>query len=501
MESLAGIGVDVRTLPSDPEPVVPPSGEPSAVRLLHFQVRNMALELFTGAGTTGKDLDRATVSGEGAPVTPLLVGWLRSARTPAASLAQSAMAGQDLTKPEASVFPTLALVAFLADATRVGTTANAAPAAGIQLAALADSPSADLCSQVSAYLDEVLQHVANPQAQFDVPWLETVVDQYAPMYAGNTELFRKTVGALALLAYATSVARSWSVLANPAPSQVDYSIEGQDPVEGEVLVTVETGKEVFADEVQPCSSLAQIELEGSPTGASLYWDASGLGPHATATEADSELDVDQASFTYQTTAESAEAAQNGDPQTAEMSVLVIVDREEMRALAGAVAEILLGPAQNGPAAAAVKSLYLKMQPTLGAMMLPSAVATIEVTLHTPVSPSPSVEAADLSGKWVGTWENDLVFGDPPASGGFTLTLTQTGERVSGTARFSGPTCVREVPIEGAVRGSTVKLPMPSEWDIRFVGTVEGDSMSGTYSAIACGMTDFIVTGTWQAQRA
>ena len=61
-------------------------------------------------------------------------------------------------------------------------------------------------------------------------------------------------------------------------------------------------------------------------------------------------------------------------------------------------------------------------------------------------------------------------------------------------------CVSEVPIEGTAHGSTVDLPMPSEWDIRFVGTVEGDAMSGTYSAIACWPTGYIVTGTWQATR-
>jgi len=104
--------------------------------------------------------------------------------------------------------------------------------------------------------------------------------------------------------------------------------------------------------------------------------------------------------------------------------------------------------------------------------------------------------ADVNGTWEGTWQNDLG----STSGGFTWTLSQTGDRVKGAARFSGPTCVGEVPIEGTAHGSTVDLPMPSEWDIRFVGTVEGDAMSGTYSAIACSMPDFIVTGTWQATR-
>ena len=143
-----------------------------------------------------------------------------------------------------------------------------------------------------------------------------------------------------------------------------------------------------------------------------------------------------------------------------------------------------------------------MEPTLNLVMRPSGFAVIDVTYHSPkASPSPSRQpTADLSGTWEGTWRNDADPEFGSASGGLTWTLSQTGDRVTGTARFSGPTCVSEVPIEGTAHGSTVDLPMPSEWDIRFVGTVEGDAMSGTYSAIACWPTGYIVTGTWQATR-
>jgi hypothetical protein len=501
MASLASIGVDVRTLPSDDGPAVPLSGEPSAVRLLRFQVRNMALELATGGGIDGTDLDAATVAGGGAPVTPLIAGWLASATTPAADLARSMTEVPDPAEPKAAVFPTLALAAFLADVARGGATEGAGVAADAQFVLMSTSQGGDLCSEVATYLDQVMADVVDPQAEFDVPWLESVIDQYAPRYRGDPELFRTTIGALTLLTYATSIARSWGVLAVPVPAQVAYSIEGEDPVEGEVQVTVEAGREALSDEVRACATLAGIELEGAPPdGASMFWDTSGLGPHAKATDADAEIDVDRAGITYETTAESAQAAQSGDPQVAEMSVLVIVDREEMRGLADAVAAILLGPAQSGPAASAVKALYLKMQPTLATMLYPRAVATIDVTFHSEPSPSPTVAADVVSGTWEGTWVNDLTFAGQTITGGFVLTLAQDGTRVTGTARFSGPTCVRQVPVDGTVRGSTVKLPMPSQWDIEFVGTVEGDSMSGTYSAIACEMPDFIVTGTWQAER-
>jgi hypothetical protein len=168
-----------------------------------------------------------------------------------------------------------------------------------------------------------------------------------------------------------------------------------------------------------------------------------------------------------------------------------VDRAEMASLAAVVKSILLGEAGGTPAGSTAMALYQAMEPTLNLVMRPSGFAFVDVTYHT---------TADLSGTWEGTWQNDPDPEFGSASGGLTFTLSQTGDRVTGTARFSGPTCVGEVPIEGTAHGSTVELPMPSEWDIRFVGTVDGDAMSGTYSAIACYPAGIIVTGTWQATR-
>jgi hypothetical protein len=503
-EALAAVGVEVKVLPSDEAPQVTSSGELSTVRFLRFQVRNMALELSAGAGTPAEDLDTATEAGGGAAVTPLMVGWLTSAGTPAAALARSAMGDQDLGEPKTLMFPTLAIAAFLADATRGGTTESAWRGAetDIQPAAFG-APANDLCSQVSSYLGETLQGVLDPKAEFDVPWLKAVIDQYAPLYGEDPDLFRRTVGALALLAYATSVARSWTVLATPDPSRVAYSIEGEASTEGEVRVTVEAGGSFFAEEVRPCASLARIELDGSaPTdGASVGWDTGGLAPHATAAEADDELEGAQASLTYETTAESRDAAEKGSPRTAEMTVLVAVERSEMENLDDAVSSILLDEGQAGPLETAVKALYQEMQPTLVELMTPKAVASIEVTFHTLPTPSPTEEAGALTGTWLGTWQNGPSFGDPPAQGGFTLTLEQQGGDVFGAGEVTGATCIRHVTVSGSVQGSTVELSLSGARDVAtFSATLEGDSMSGTWSSIACGTTDTEVYGTWQAER-
>lgn len=98
---------------------------------------------------------------------------------------------------------------------------------------------------------------------------------------------------------------------------------------------------------------------------------------------------------------------------------------------------------------------------------------------------------------MGTWKND----NDLAAGGFTLKFEQTGVNVTGTGRVSGKTCVRDVTVEGTGRGSAVKLVLYGERDLAVHGAVEGDFMSGTWSSIACGTTDYGPTGTWQAKRA
>jgi len=521
VDELASLGIETRVRPSDRAPITSAAGELSPVRLLRFQVRNLALERAAGAGTRGANLDELSAAAAGGPVSALVAGWVASGATPAARWAASLLGQQAPADPAARVFPTLALVAFVADASAgTGQTSDGpdgavamlqgsdAPAFG-EAALLTGATNSDFCAEVSAYLSASLNGVVDANA--DVPfWLQQLIDLYAPQYANDSGLLRRTIGAVALMTYATSLARAWTVSVEPNPLAIAYGIVGEDPVEGEVQANVWAGTDVFADEVADCASLADAQLASVPVeGSSVIWGPmlfpSELGVHATGWSAEPKLDEHNAAgLTYQMATESKEVAENGDAVTAKMWVSAAVDRAEMAALAAVVKSILLGDAYGTPAGSTAKALFQAMEPTLNLAMFPSGNAYIDVTYHTPkASPSPSPSrqpTADVSGTWEGTWQNtpDPQFGS--ATGGLTFTLSQTGDRVTGTARFSGPTCVDEVPIEGTAHGSTVELPMPSEWDIRFVGTVDGDAISGTYSAIACYPAGIIVTGTWQATR-
>jgi len=116
-----------------------------------------------------------------------------------------------------------------------------------------------------------------------------------------------------------------------------------------------------------------------------------------------------------------------------------------------------------------------------------------------VSPS----GPTIAGTWLGSWTNDNGLG----SGGFVLVATQKGKAFSGTIEVSGPTCVRQGTVQGLIDGTNVSWGVvAAERDVDFEGTLTGDSMSGAWSAIACGPPDrpanvvVTVTGTWEATR-
>ncbi len=403
IDDLASLGIETRVRPSDGAPITPAQGDRSAVRLLRLQVRNLALELAAGGGTRGADLDRLSAAAGGGPVSALVAGWAASGPTPAARWTTALLAQPAPADPATSVLPTLALVAFVADVS-AGSQTSARPAgattamlhghpgAGLrERATLSVAQGSDFCADVSAYLAAALDDIVEANAD-PPPWMKQLIDLYAPQYANDPGLLRRTIGAIALLSYATSLARSWNVNLAPDPSSVAYGIAGAEPVTGAVVLSVWAGEDVFSDDVADCASLAEAELASTPIeGSTVMWDASGLGTHANEATAVATLDANgTAELDYETATESQEIAENGDPTTAQMWVSAWVDRAEMAALAAVVKAILLGDAAGTPAGSTAKALYEAMEPTLNLVMRPSGFALIDVTYHTTnASPGPS----------------------------------------------------------------------------------------------------------------
>jgi hypothetical protein len=491
VDDLARLGIETRVRPSDSAPITAVTGESSAVRLLRLQVRNLALERAGGGGTTGADLDAVTAAGGGGPVSALLAGWAAAGTTPAATWAASLLPGDPSADPTSAVFPTLAVLAFVADANAGSGGVSSRPSNLLTV-------SSDFCGEVSAYLSGALGDIVDATA--DPPaWLKQLIDQYAPQYANDTALLRRTIGAVALLSYATSLARPWTVSLVPDPAATAYGIEGQDPVEGGVDLTVLSGADVFADDIADCASLADAQLASVPVeGSTVVWDASGLDGHATEATATSAVDdLGTAGMSYVMTTESQDDAQNGDPVSAQMSVNAWVDRAEMADLAAVVKSILLGDAAGSPAGPTVKALYQGMEPTLNTVMRPSGFALIDVTYHQPkATPSPSQAESGLTGTWDGTWVID-GYGN---TGGFTMELVQTGSSFSGPVQITNTDCSNGM-VDGTVDGTSVTFGwLLSPQPVQFTGVLDGSSMSGTWSAYACSDATLFLTGTWEATR-
>ena len=491
VDGLASLGIETRVRPSDSAPITDAAGDPSEVRLLRHQVRNLALEHFAGGGTTGADLDVVSAAAGGGPVSALLAQWAVSGTTPAATWARSLLPANPSTDATNAVFPTLVLLAFVAD-TNAG---NSGPSSDASARLVV---STGYCTDVSTYLSEALGDIVDADA--DPPaWLKGLIDQYAPQYATDPALLRRTIGAVALLSYATSLARPWTVSLVPDPASVAYGIEGQDPVGGGVDLTVLSGADVFGDDVAECASLADAQLASVPVeGSMVVWDANGLDGHATQATATSALDnLGVAGMGYEMTTESQEDAQNGDPVSAQMMVNAWVDRAEMAQLAGVVKSILLGDAGGSPAGATVKALYQAMEATLVTVMRPSGFALIDVTYHQhQASPSPSQQQSGVTGTWDGTWTIDGY----ENVGGFTMDLVQSGDSFSGPVEITNTDCSNGT-VQGTLDGSTVTFGwVTTTQPVQFTGTLSGSSMSGTWAALACSDSSIPLTGTWEATK-
>ena len=135
----------------------------------------------------------------------------------------------------------------------------------------------------------------------------------------------------------------------------------------------------------------------------------------------------------------------------------------------------------------------------GASATPSASATPTPT-PTPVvtpsaSPVPSATPSAtglgaLSGAWMGTWANE----SPAAVGTFTLTWAQQGSLLVGAIGVTGSNCISAGNVTGNIDGNKISFgAVEGTKTITYVGTVSGNTMTGTYSS-ECGPSK----GTWTA---
>jgi hypothetical protein len=108
---------------------------------------------------------------------------------------------------------------------------------------------------------------------------------------------------------------------------------------------------------------------------------------------------------------------------------------------------------------------------------PAETTTSSAASVIPSSPPPTSEATtpaptgmDLSGTWKGSYSGSF-------SGTFTITWTQTGNKLSGSIDLSTD---GTPDINGTIAGDTLQFGTVGSSAITYTGTVNGDSMAGSY---------------------
>lgn len=98
--------------------------------------------------------------------------------------------------------------------------------------------------------------------------------------------------------------------------------------------------------------------------------------------------------------------------------------------------------------------------------------------------------ATLTGAWTGDWSTGF------GTGGFTATLSQDGNRLTGDLKVDGVPCSLDGALDGTLDGDRITFgSVNSEKEITFTGSVDGDTMRGTFE------TDcYDASGPWTARR-
>ncbi|MGW2781641.1 hypothetical protein ACWC3X_10370 [Streptomyces populi] len=117
---------------------------------------------------------------------------------------------------------------------------------------------------------------------------------------------------------------------------------------------------------------------------------------------------------------------------------------------------------------------------------------LAVTASAPPSSGPptSSEKETLTGRWTGDWSTSF------GSGGFTATLSQDGERITGDLTVDGVPCSLDGSVTGTLKGDRITFGnVNSARTISFTGSVDGNTMRGSFKTDCYG-----TSGSWTAQR-
>lgn len=288
-------------------PLVAVTEPVSPVKLLHEQVRAMALEAHYGAGIEGSQLD-ALVDTEPdmAPPSYILAAYVSGSETAGAKAARTLMGDQDWQQAPVILYPQLVMMLFTADVLGArasefdgGPIAGSVIGRGAQpiqrVAAMAPLLVADTggyCSRVMDWINTALRTVfdalrlgqsSNSVANFFAQLWNTVVALVEEVVTAIVKSFTQVVldaigrvaAIVATVASVVSLIRPWTVTVKAAPFETEKGIAGiLEPQKGSVTVTVRLdGLTEWPEFAADCARTAGRPLPNlKPEGAQVTWE-------------------------------------------------------------------------------------------------------------------------------------------------------------------------------------------------------------------------------------
>ncbi len=121
-----------------------------------------------------------------------------------------------------------------------------------------------------------------------------------------------------------------------------------------------------------------------------------------------------------------------------------------------------------------------------------------LTFQATVPSTASPRTLGVSGNWSGYWSSSRV----PGNGVFVVNLSQNGSFLSGTAALNGSPCFGPLQISGTISGDSFSFTAFTDGVARVLvsGSILGDTMTGSYTALTTGTPCDGDRGTFSANR-
>ena len=475
--ALALVGVGVYASPAETDPLLPISGVPSPLRLLEWQVTQMAHETATGNGLTGSELDDLIPPPKGSPPPALLLAaYASEAATPGGKLVRALLGKRKWSSYGKIVFPGLAQAIFVGELAQAAaaTSASTGPratmlrSAAVQPRFAPAAQPAGVCSAVGSWVDGVLNSIANALKVnagggvlgFLGSIWNTVVDLGKAAIKGLIEqltapvvaVVKSIATAVAVASQVISLIKPWNVIVTPDPAATKFGV-GAEKITGAVTVGIDTG---FGGDWPPtvhdCAAQAGVplpSLNGANSPVTWTVTESPIDLIAVEEQADA-LDADgHAKLSYVTNQEDPETAK-GDPHTGTVGIVVDIKRDDLTQLKNTLSGLLFSSLPDFVAKVLRPTLGSTVDSLLGkivALAPAHASASFAVTFHEPPKPTPkpaggkSGEGA-ASGCPYGRWSVTNLAGISEslvqkAAGAGAPKFTYTEEGGSGAAEFRG----------------------------------------------------------------